>query len=92
MMNRRAFAMTAGAALALAGTGRLKGDTTGMSYYQEIFAQSMNDKKGITVYAGGAAIVGVVVKINGGDTIEMRNREVSRIIVRVDRIDAVSIA
>lgn len=81
--------MAAAAALAAAGAGQLQGGS--VSYFQEIFTQSMNDKKGITVYAGGATIVGVVTKINGGDTVEMRNREVSRIIVRIDRVDAVSI-
>ena len=63
-----------------------------MSYFDEIFKQSMNEKKGVTVYIGGQTIPGVVIKVNGGDTVEMRNREVSRIIVRIDRIDAVTIS
>jgi hypothetical protein len=52
----------------------------------------MNDSKGLTVYIGGQTVVGIVTKINGGETVEMRNREVSRIVVRIDRIDAVSMS
>lgn len=63
-----------------------------MSVFHALFEQSASEKKGLTVYVNGQTVVGIVTKINGAETVELRNREVSRIIVRIDRIDAVSIS
>jgi hypothetical protein len=56
---------------------------------RELLEASMNEKKGINLYVKGQSLGGVVVKING-DFVEMRNREFSRIVVRMEAIDAAS--
>ena len=59
--------------------------------FQQILEASQNEKKGVTLYIKGHQIVGVVVKLSA-DTVEMRSREFSRIVVRVDAIDAAALA
>jgi len=58
---------------------------------RSILEASQTEKKGVTLYVKGQAIPGVVVKIEG-DMVEMRSREYSRIVVRIDSIDAAAIA
>lgn len=61
----------------------------------ELFAASQKDKKGLMLYVKGQTIAGVVVNIGGalGDnTLELRSREYSRIVVKIDSIDAVAMA
>ncbi|HEX2932439.1 MAG TPA: hypothetical protein VHV54_22110 [Candidatus Binatia bacterium] len=57
--------------------------------YKELFERSEKEKKGLTFYVKGQTISGVVVKV-GGDAIEIRNQTFSRIIIRLDSIDAVA--
>ena len=54
---------------------------------KELLEASQNDKKGITLYVKGQSLGGVVMKISG-DLVELRNREFSRIVVRIEAIDA----
>ena len=56
---------------------------------RELLEASQNDKKSVMVYMKGQNIGGAVVKITN-DTIELRSREYSRIVVRIDAIDAVA--
>ena len=58
---------------------------------RELFEISLNDKKGLMLYVKGQSIGGTVVKV-GADTVELRNREYSRIIVRIESIDAVAMS
>jgi hypothetical protein len=58
---------------------------------RELLEASQNEKKGLMVYVKGQSIAGVVVKV-GGDTVELRSREYSRIIVKIDSIDAVAMS
>jgi hypothetical protein len=58
---------------------------------RELLEASEKDKKGIMLWVKGQTIPGIVVK-TAGDFIEMRSREYSRIVVRVDSIDAVAMA
>jgi hypothetical protein len=59
---------------------------------EEIFNQSLNQKKGMTIYIDGQVINGVFVKRLDANTIEVRNQTYSRIIIRVDRIDAIALS
>jgi len=59
---------------------------------EEILNQSLSQKKGMTIYIGGQVINCVFVKRIDGNTIEVRNQAVSRIIIRVDRIDAIALS
>jgi hypothetical protein len=54
---------------------------------RELLETSLNEKKGVMLYVKGHTIGGAVVKV-GGDTVELRSREYSRIVVRLDAIDA----
>jgi hypothetical protein len=58
---------------------------------RELLEASQNEKKGLNVYVRGQSIAGVVVKV-GGDTVELRSREYSRIVVKIDSIDAVAMS
>ena len=59
--------------------------------YQQILEASQNEKKGVTLYVKGQSIPGIVVKISS-DSVELRSREYSRIVVRLESIDAVSMS
>ena len=58
--------------------------------YQELFAASQKDKKGLTFFVKGQSIPGVVTKIIGTDAVEVRNQTHGRIIIRIDQIDALA--
>ena len=59
---------------------------------EEILNQSLAQKKGMSIYIGGQVINCVFVKRIDANTIEVRNQAVSRIIIRVDRIDAIALS
>jgi len=59
--------------------------------YQELFDRSLKEKKGLNFYVRGQTIGAVFVKMIGSDAIEVRNQTYSRIIIRLDSIDAVAI-
>ena len=58
--------------------------------YKELLERSEKEKKGLTFYVKGQTIAGVVVKIIGSDAVEVRNQTFSRIIIRLDSIDALA--
>ena len=87
MITRRTVFTVMAAALA-ANTTLTGKENEGM---RELFEISLNDKKGLMLYVKGQSIGGTVVKI-GTDTVELRNREYSRIIVRIESIDAVAMS
>jgi hypothetical protein len=76
------MSMVAGAAVMT--PAAFGGENTSM---REILEASQNEKKGVTLYMKGQNLGGVVTRINA-DTVEMRNREYGRIVVRIDAIDA----
>ena len=58
--------------------------------FQQILETSLNEKKSVTIFAGGQSIGGGVVKINS-DSVELRSREHSWIVIRLDSITAVAL-
>jgi hypothetical protein len=58
--------------------------------YQELLDRSEKEKKGLMFYVKGQTIAGVFVKRVGSDAIEIRNQAYSRLIIRIDSIDAVA--
>jgi hypothetical protein len=58
---------------------------------RELFEASQKDKKGLMLYVKGQAIPGVVVNVSDV-FIELRSREYSRIMVKIDSIDAVALS
>jgi hypothetical protein len=81
MTRRTCFKLVTAAA---AGELALGKDTDAM---KELLEASQNEKKGINLYVKGQTIGGVVTKV-AGDVVEMRSREFSRIVVRIEAIDA----
>ena len=57
---------------------------------REILETSQNEKKSVTLYMKGQSLGGLVIKL-AQDTVELRNREFSRIVVRIDSIDAIAV-
>ena len=59
---------------------------------EEILNQSLAQKKGLSIYIGGQIINAIFVKRIDANTIEVKNQSFGRIIIRMDRVDAISIA
>ena len=62
----------------------------GAQAYQELFAASQKDKKGLAFYVKGQMIPGVVTRVIGNEAVEVRNQTYGRIVIRLDSIDAVA--
>ena len=60
-----------------------------MQKFTEMFELSIKEKKGITFYLGGQTVGGLVLRYDG-ETVEVRNQQYSRVVVRIDRIDAIA--
>jgi endonuclease YncB( thermonuclease family) len=57
---------------------------------EQALAAAQQDKRGITVYVAGQTIGGAVTRIEPGQWVELKNQTASKIIVRLDRIDAIA--
>ena len=57
---------------------------------EQALAAAQTDKRGVNLYVAGQVIPGLVVRIEPGQWVELRNQQFSRIVVRLDRIDAVA--
>jgi hypothetical protein len=88
-MNRRNVfsALTAGFAAAGAATAQ---DGTGNAM-RDILMASQKEKKGVTLYVAGQTIAMVVTMV-GLEFVEGRNREMSKIVVKLTSIDAAAMA
>jgi hypothetical protein len=87
MMTRRTYFTVMAAALA-ANSTLIGKDNDAM---RELLEAAQNEKKGVMLYVKGQSIPGTVVKI-GTDTVELRSREYSRIVVRIEAIDAAAMS
>ena len=63
-----------------------------MNAFQEILTASLNEKKGILLFIPGQSIAGVVTSIRQDGVVELRSREYSRILVRLDQVAAVTMS
>jgi hypothetical protein len=59
--------------------------------FQELIDQSLKEKKGLTFFIKGQTIGGAVTKQIGPEIIEVRNQTYSRVIIRLDQVDAIAI-
>lgn len=62
-----------------------------MELFRELIEQSQNEKRGLTIYFGGQTIAGIVTRIIGEEVIEVRNQTFDKIIIRLERIEAMAI-
>lgn len=58
---------------------------------EQVLAVAQQEKKGVTLHVSGQTIGGGVGRIEPGQFVEMRSQQYGRIVVRIDRIDAVLI-
>ena len=87
MTRRTHLTLLAAAAAGSAVTAIAKDNTM----FQQVLEASLNEKKGVVLYVKGQSIPGVVTKINS-DNVELRSREYSRIVVKLESIDAVAMS
>ena len=59
---------------------------------EEVLNQSLAQKKGMSIYIGGQVINAIFVKRIDANTIEVKNQTFGRIIIRMDRVDAIAIS
>ena len=59
---------------------------------EEVLNQSLAQKKGMSIYIGGQVISAIFVKRLDANTIEVKNQTFGRIIIRMDRVDAIAIS
>ncbi len=87
-MTRRTHLALLTAAAAVGGSPVFGKDNTVLL---ELLQASQNEKKGVNLYVKGQSVPGVVVKV-AGEFVELRSREFSRIVVRIDSIDAAAMS
>ncbi len=57
---------------------------------EQTLASALQDKRGILLYVGGQTVAGAVTRIEAGQWVELRSQQWGKIIVRLDRIDAIA--
>jgi hypothetical protein len=57
---------------------------------EQVLTTAQQDKRGITLYVAGQAIVGAVTRVEPGQWVELHNQQWGRIVVRLDRIDGIA--
>lgn len=50
---------------------------------------ALDSKKGVTLLVAGQQVGGGVVRVEPGQFVEMKSQQYGRIVVRIDRIDAI---
>lgn len=65
---------------------------TAAAAYEELFNASLTQKKGLSLYVAGQIVVGVFVRRIDANTIELRSQQFTKIIVRLDRVDAIALS
>ena len=85
--RRTAIAALVAAAGAAGGTAIAKES----DMLKSLLEASQTEKKGVNLYVKGQAIPGIVVKIDE-HVVELRSREFSRIVVKIDSIDAAAMS
>ena len=57
---------------------------------EQMLGAAQQEKRSVMLYVGGQAIGGAVLRIEPGRSVELRNQQYGRIVVRLDRVDAVA--
>jgi hypothetical protein len=63
-----------------------------MELFKELIETSLKEKRGLTIFIKGQTIAGIVTQIIGLEAIEVRNQTYSKVIIRLDAVDAVAIS
>ena len=75
-------------ALVLASTATLAADAA--QGIEQALSSAQQDKRGIQLYVGGQTVAGAVTRIEPGKWVELRSQQWGKIIVRLERIDAIA--
>ena len=62
-----------------------------MELFKELIELSHKEKRGLTIFIKGQTIAGIVTQIIGLEAIEVRNQTYSRVIIRLDAVEAMAI-
>ncbi len=63
-----------------------------MELFKELIETSLKEKRGLTIFIKGQTIAGIVTRIIGLEAIEVRNQTFSKVITRLDAVDAMAIS
>jgi hypothetical protein len=63
-----------------------------MELFKELIELSHKEKRGLTIFIKGQTVAGIVTQIIGLEAIEVRNQTFSKVIIRLDAIDAMAIS
>ena len=66
-------------------------DVKDTAMLRSLLEASKNEKKGVTLWVKGQAIAGEVTNMEG-EWVEMRSREYSRIVVKIESVDGAAMA
>ena len=78
------------ATLALAFAAGAAGAADASRGIEQALTAAQQDKRGITLYVGGQTIGGAVTRVEPGQWVELKNQASGKIVVRIDRIDAIA--
>ena len=62
-----------------------------MELFKDLIELSLKEKRGLTFFIKGQTIAGIVTEIIGTEAIEVRNQTFSKVVIRIEAIDAVAI-
>jgi hypothetical protein len=63
-----------------------------MELFKELIELSHKEKRGLTIFIKGQTIAGIVTQIIGLDAIEVRSQTFSKVIIRLEAVDAIAIS
>ena len=63
-----------------------------MELFKELIESSRKEKRGLTIFIKGQTVVGVVTEVVGAEAIVVRNQAFSKVVIRVEAIDAMAIS
>ena len=61
-----------------------------MNPFSELIEWSAKEKRGLTLFINGQSLSGIVVNISDDGVIELKSQTYSRIIVRLETVDAIA--
>lgn len=77
------------ATLLLAASAAQAADTAARAIEQAL-ASAQQEKRGVLLHVAGQTVAGAVTRLEAGQYVELRNAQYGRIVVRLERIDAVA--
>jgi hypothetical protein len=64
---------------------------TKIELFKELIERSQNEKRGLTIYLNGQAIVGIVSQIINEQAVELRSQQYHKAVVMLESIEAIAV-